>query len=202
MNKFLALSGLLIFIFVACGDDDFEPEPVVQKVFTYEFSGDYEIIDINRYLGPTGEKVETSKEYLNEYWEFLDTPSGNNLVIDFEKDSLYLKSDNLTTDFGIKQSKDSIFVINTRGTTWFFGILKDSGNSFSHYNSYYIRKFMERPEKGIYGNFIFHRGSEYGVGKYSDHFYENGFKSPGDMTKEGDEILWANFIYQFKKQDK
>lgn len=198
--KYLSVYVLLVG-FIACSDNnDPVPEPTVETVLKYEFTGEYDVLDINRYIGPAGEKIDVSTSYLDKYWEFWHEPSSDTIIIDLGKDSLFMKSQYSTIDYKLTLKDDSVFATNRNDYTAFMGILNRSNGLLTHYNTYYVRRFMARPDKGIYGADIFHKGSRYGKGTYADHFYENGFKSPADMTKDGDEILWTNVSYQFRKK--
>lgn len=197
-KNYLLLLAVSLILFACSGDDNHpvtEPDP---QVFHYVFSGNYQVEEMSRYLGPTGGKVTIDESYLTEHWSFWESPSKEELIIDLEQETVFFSNSTYSNEYGLSLTDNDLSIVYDDGRAVYFGTFSADKSSFSHYFSYYIRCFMPRPDGTIYGSGNFHRGTHFGKGTYNDHFYINGFPSPADMDKEGDEIFWANIVYEFR----
>lgn len=124
MRNFLA-----IFVFVSaqclligCSKEDDKEEINNREIYTYENKSSYSIIDINLYKGPLGEKIKVAEEQVQSFFFVpLNSIPENRITIDLKNDSIYEFVGVLKNIYKI--NKDSIFIKDKFGESYFCGIL-------------------------------------------------------------------------------
>lgn len=203
MRNFLA-----IFVFVSaqclligCSKEDDKEEINNREIYTYENKSSYSIIDINLYKGSLGEKIKVAEEQVQSFFFVpLNSIPENRITIDLKNDSIYEFVGVLKNSYKIKMNKDSIFIKDQFGESYFCGILSKDQSTFTYYRSYY---FYRRTQNSIH---VETSGSVRGVLTYSDNFgigklnyidKDYSFLSPSDMKNEMDVVCWINIKYSF-----
>lgn len=197
--KYSFLLILAVLPMLSCsGNDDGtieNPKPAEKDVSQLEYKN-YAVQNISVYKGPSGQKTDVSESYLSNYWSTYQEPAWKNISLDLKTNSLQLISGtSADLTYSVKIDQDSVFITENNEQN-FIGIFNRSESSFTLKRSFRYVKRMPRENMNA---LTISQKAVFGITAYQDIFGKSVFDNPSAMTVTGDDIVWANIDYQYKK---
>lgn len=186
----LALCALTV---ISCSRNNDEPEievPVEKTSYNFVYDNSYKVNDIISYKGPLGVKANPQESIIQNNWSSYSEPPYSKIELDLKNKSLQFHLGKNLINYQVELSNDSIYISTHKV---FVGTLDKKNDKLELYKTfYYIIKELDD------SSFFSKKTTELGITKYKDIFGINSFNSPSEMTKENDEIFWANLSFSYK----
>ncbi|PUB30684.1 hypothetical protein C8J95_1052 [Elizabethkingia sp. YR214] len=202
MKNTIKLPILIIFTFIfftSCSsrEDNVVPQPpkppIEKSVYNFIYNN-YELLDVNLYKGPKGEKENADREYYKKYY---GTAIWNKIKLDLKNDSISLRFNRKDDEFlkyKFRLKEDSIF-INYDGDDQYLGIFDKNTKIFKIDESNISIVKVPREEGEPYLSI---QKTNKGDTKYKNIFGgSNWFSKPSDLIKEGDKVFWCNLSFYY-----
>ena len=186
----------LVFLTLAmssCSRNDDETQTIVPEEktsYNFIYDNSYKVHDIVLYKGPLGVKETPQESIIQNYWSSYSEPPYSKIELNLKNKSLQFHLGKNLINYQVELSNDSIYISTNKV---FVGILDKKNEKLELYKSfYYIIKELDD------SSFFSKKTTELGITKYKDIFGINTFYSPSAMTKENDEVFWANLSFTYK----
>ena len=177
----------------SCSRNNDEPEfiiPVEKNSYNFVYDNSYKVDDIVSYNGPFGVKETPQESIIQNYWSSYSEPPYSKIELNLKNKSLQFHLGKNLINYQVELSNDSIYISTDKV---FIEILDKKTEKLELYKSfYYIIKELDD------SSFFTKKTTELGITKYKDIFGINTFESPTAMTKENDEVFWANLSFTYK----
>lgn len=203
MKNSIKFPILIIFTFIfftSCSSREdnvvpLPPKPPIEKsVYNFTYNDNYELLDVNLYKGPKGEKENADRDYYKKYY---GTARWNKIKLDLKKDSIYLRfniKDDEFEKYKFKLKGDSVF-INYYGNDQYLGIFNKNTKTFKSDRSYISIIKIPREEGEPY---LSSQKPIIGDTKYKNVFGGNNwFSKPSDLIKNEDKVFWCNLSFYY-----
>ncbi|WP_288436320.1 hypothetical protein [uncultured Chryseobacterium sp.] len=186
---------------ISCENNDNthdDPRPIDKEMYLFEFKS-YSVKNTVLYKGSNGEKSTPEESYLNDYWKEYRQPAWEKISLDLTSKTIRLISENSSTDFTYSFTivNDSVLIKEkAMNTPSYIGDFDKSTSSFTLKRTYrYIKRVPRADEEGL----LITKSAHFGTTQYANVF-GNIFTNPSQMIKSGDQVLWTNIEYYYKKQ--
>ncbi|AZA84922.1 hypothetical protein C1637_21815 [Chryseobacterium lactis] len=194
--KYSLYAALALLSFISCGNNDNtidDPRPVDKKAYHFEFKN-YHVTNTVLYKGT--QKSNPDESLLNTYWPLYQEPAWMKINLDLQNNSIQLVAES-TTDFtyNFKMSNDSVF-INENGSNKpsYIGNFNKNEASFTLKRTFqYIKRVPREDNDGL----LITQTTLFGTTK-PENIFGKVFKTPSEMTKSEDQVLWSNIEYYYK----
>ncbi|MDP2455276.1 MULTISPECIES: hypothetical protein [unclassified Kaistella] len=184
---------LIALAVTSCSRNTDEPEvvvPIEKTSYNFVYDNSYKVNDIVLYKGPFGVKENPQESIIQNYWSSYSEPPYSKIELNLKNKSLQFHLGKNLINYQVELSNDSICISTDKV---FIGILDKKNEKLELYKSlYYIIKELDD------SSFFTKKTTELGITKYKDIFGINTFDSPSAMTKENDEVFWANLSFTYK----
>lgn len=173
-----------------------DPRPIDKTVHNFEFKG-YAVQDVTLYKGSTGQKSTPDESYLENYWGMYKEPMWKNINLDLKNNSIQLISGTSSTNlsYNIKIVNDSVLINNDGNKPNYLGNFNKETSTFTLKRTF---RYIKRDPRND-GGMLIAQNTLFGTTQY-ENMFGMAFKSPSEMTKAGDVVLWGNIEYYYKPQ--
>ncbi|WP_426481916.1 hypothetical protein [Chryseobacterium sp. R2ACT005] len=194
---YAAMIGLSL---VSCGNNDStidDPKPIDKEMYQFEFKS-YAVKGTTLYTGSFGSKSNPDESYLSKYWSMYQEPAWKKISLDLTNKTIKLISETSSTDFTYNFTivNDSVLIKeNTTNKPTYIGDFNKNTSSFTLKRTYrYIKRVPRTDGEGL----LITKSAHFGTTQY-ENIFGNIFTTPSEMVKSGDQVLWTNIEYYYKK---
>ncbi|MDW9380400.1 hypothetical protein [Chryseobacterium sp. JV558] len=198
--KYPFYAAMISLSMISCGNNDNtidDPKPIDKEMYQFEFKS-YAVKGTTLYTGSFGSKSNPDESYLNKYWSMYQEPAWKKISLDLTNKTIKLISETSSTDFtySFKIENDSVLIKenNTNKPTY----IGDFNKENSTFTLKRTLQYMKRESRESGNGLTVVQNVSFGTTQY-DNMFGILFITPSDMTKSGDQVLWTNIEYYYKK---
>ncbi|RXM39739.1 hypothetical protein BOQ62_09955 [Chryseobacterium sp. CH21] len=185
---------------ISCENNDNthdDPRPIDKEMYQFEFKS-YAVKNTVLYKGSNGEKSTPDESYLNDYWSLYQQPAWEKITMNLKNKTIRLISGTSSTDFTYSYTivNDSVLINdNNMNKPTYIGDFNKNSSSFTLKRTYrYIKRVPRHDEDGL----LITKSAHFGTTQY-ENIFGNIFTNPSEMIKSGDQLLWSNIEYYYKR---
>lgn len=191
-HLFYSMACLALF---SCGTNDNtieDPKPIDKDVYHFNFKT-YHVTGTVLYKG--AQKSTPDESYLNKYWDLYKEPAWMKINLDLKNSSIQLVSET-STDFTYKftMANDSVFINDNGSKPNYIGNFNKNTSSFTLKRTF---RYIKKVPRDDYDGLLVTQNTLFGTTQY-ENIFGNIFKTPAEMTKAEDQVLWSNIEYAYK----
>ncbi|WP_431611065.1 hypothetical protein [Chryseobacterium sp. 'Rf worker isolate 10'] len=198
--KYYFYALMMALSLISCENNDNthdDPRPIDKEMYQFEFKS-YDVKNTVLYKGSNGEKSMPDESYLNDYWSLYQQPAWKKISFDLTNKTIRLISETSSTDFTYSFTivNDSVLIKeNNSNKPTYIGDFNKNTSSFTLKRTYrYIKRVPRTDEEGL----LITKSAHFGTTQY-ENVFGNIFSNPSQMVKSGDQVLWTNIEYYYKK---
>lgn len=187
---------IAVFTCLACESDDSEvttSPPLASAKISLSFKN-YVVNNVNLFKGPSGNSINVTESYIQNYWTLYKEPSWKKVEINLEEMSLTLITENSADlKYNISLKQDSVFIKENNNLEY----LGDFDKNISSLKVKRVFKYLKKVPLDNSQALFISKITGFGIANYSNVFPSDTFTSPSNMTQTGDEVFWANVTYNY-----